>query len=322
MDQATSSPPPTPAPEAVRDQLERVLGSAAFANAGRHSRLLRYVVERTLAGEGDQLKEYVLGTEVFDRQDSYDPRLDSIVRVEARRLRTRLEDYYRHAGANDLVVISIPRGSYAPVFLNRGQAFGGTLDSHVEEIGPLPDTNSVPDRPRPSWTRSFVVFAGALAVIVAVIVVALKFAPAPTPAAHASRGPSIAVLPFHHYSASQDESLLAARLTDAVTTELARLGTVSIASRTSAAGYEGERRPAPEIAKSLNVDFLLEATSVLSAGTLEVTARIVDASIDRKVWVGEYSLTPSQIPTAARTIAAEAAAGTLKYASTRMKGGR
>jgi TolB-like protein len=310
MDQAP------PSETAVRAQLERILASEAFASAGRHSRLLRYVVDRTLAGEGDQLKEYVLGTEVFDRQDSYDPRLDSIVRVEARRLRARLDDYYRAAGANDPLVISIPRGSYAPIFLTRDEALASGIDSPAEEIAVAAADRGAP---RTSWTRSLAVFAGAIGVIVAVVVAALRFTPAPDPAAHASRGPSIAVLPFQHYSTSEEEALVAARMTDAVTTELARLGTVSIASRTSASGYAGERRPAPEIAKSLNVEFLLESTAVMSAGTLKVTTRIVDASVDRKVWVGEYTLTTSEIPTVARTIASEAAAGTLKYASTRMK---
>jgi hypothetical protein len=104
-----------PSPDEVRAQLERVLSSPAFAS-GRHPRFLRYVVERTLAGEADQLKEYVLGLEVFDRADGYDPRLDSIVRVEARRLRAKLQEYYAGPGSEDPVVLEIPRGSYAPVF--------------------------------------------------------------------------------------------------------------------------------------------------------------------------------------------------------------
>ena len=104
-----------PSPDEVRAQLERLLAAPAFAS-GRHPRFLRYVVDRTLAGEADQLKEYVLGMEVFDRSDGYDPRLDSIVRVEARRLRAKLGEYYAGAGADDPVVIEIPRGSYAPVF--------------------------------------------------------------------------------------------------------------------------------------------------------------------------------------------------------------
>src|SRR5918993_1567254 len=103
-------------PDLILAQLERILAAEMFANAGRISRLLRYVVERTLAGEGNQLKEYVVGTEVFDRGDAYDPRLDSIVRVEARRLRAKLEDYYQNAGKEDPLIITMPRGSDVPAF--------------------------------------------------------------------------------------------------------------------------------------------------------------------------------------------------------------
>src|SRR5688500_8656319 len=106
-------------PDLVRAQLERILAAGEFSNAGRISRLLRYVVDRTVAGEGDQLKEYVVGTEVFDRGSDYDPRLDSIVRVEARRLRARLDDYYKGPGNADPIVITMPRGSYVPSFARR-----------------------------------------------------------------------------------------------------------------------------------------------------------------------------------------------------------
>ena len=77
----------TPTREDVLGQLEKVLGSELFQSAGRLSRFLRFVTERALAGESERLKEYVIGVEVFDRDAQYDPRLDSIVRVEAGRLR-------------------------------------------------------------------------------------------------------------------------------------------------------------------------------------------------------------------------------------------
>ena len=75
-----------PSADEIRLQLDRVLASGVFANADRMSGFLRYVVDRALAGEGDQVKEYVVGVAVFERTEAYDPRLDSIVRVEARRL--------------------------------------------------------------------------------------------------------------------------------------------------------------------------------------------------------------------------------------------
>jgi adenylate cyclase len=297
----------SPSANGVRDELERILGSEAFANAGRHSRVLRYLVERTLAGEGDQLKEYVLGTEVFDRPDSYDPRIDSIVRVEVRRLRSRLEDYYRGPGAGDPVRITIPRGAYVPVFERRSDA---------ASVTPVPSA-AVPDQmvPRNRPSASFAVIAAAVAVSIGLIVGTVAVNSGRTPSAQASSGPAIAVLPFEHYSASESEALIAARITDAVTTELARVGGVSVASRTSAAQYNTEARSMPEIARALNVSFVMEASAVLAGTEVRVSARLVDGALDRKIWVGQYDFPPPEIPSAARRIAAEAADAALKYLS-------
>ena len=114
--------------DAVRLELDRVLTSSTFTGSPRLSRFLRFVVERTLAGEGERLKEYVIGVEVFDRDGEYDPRVDSIVRVEAGRLRTKLEEYYQRAGAADPVIISIQRGGYAPDFRRATRPNGGAQD--------------------------------------------------------------------------------------------------------------------------------------------------------------------------------------------------
>ena len=75
----------------IEDHLQRILASKEFASSARMSRFLRFAVERVMCGQSEQLKEYVLGVEVFDRKPSYDPRVDPIVRVEARRLRSKLE---------------------------------------------------------------------------------------------------------------------------------------------------------------------------------------------------------------------------------------
>ncbi len=77
-------------------------------------RFLRLAVERSLAGQADQLKEYMIGVEVFDRKASYDPRVDPIVRVEARRLRAKLKAYYEGDGSGDPVLIEFVSGGYAP----------------------------------------------------------------------------------------------------------------------------------------------------------------------------------------------------------------
>ena len=79
-------------------------------------RFLRFAVDRELAGRGRELKEYTLGIEVFDRDPAYDPRIDPIVRVEARRLRSKLREYYSGPGARDGIIIELPKGSYVPHF--------------------------------------------------------------------------------------------------------------------------------------------------------------------------------------------------------------
>ena len=113
-------------PGAVRAQLERILASKTFSRSPRISRFLTFVVEQTLGGQEDKLKEYLLGVEVFNRLDSFDPRIDSIVRVEARRLRYKLERYYEAEGQSDPVLIQFRKGCYVPAFSSR-TAFGDDL---------------------------------------------------------------------------------------------------------------------------------------------------------------------------------------------------
>jgi hypothetical protein len=104
---------------AVRAQLERVLAHDSFQRAPCLSRVLAYIVDRSLAGEAARLKEYVLGVEALGRGDDFDPRTDTIVRVHCRRLRQKLTDYYRGDGYRDAVVIDIPKGHYGATFQRR-----------------------------------------------------------------------------------------------------------------------------------------------------------------------------------------------------------
>jgi Tol biopolymer transport system component len=103
-------------PDSIRAQVEKILASEHFLRAESLSRLLRFTVEQTLQGRGDDLKEYCLGVEVFSRGDSFDPRTDPIVRVQAGKLRTRLTKYYAKQGRKDVVVVEFPKGRYVPVF--------------------------------------------------------------------------------------------------------------------------------------------------------------------------------------------------------------
>jgi tetratricopeptide (TPR) repeat protein len=105
-----------PPADQVRDALERILASEVFARSERARDLLRYLVEQDLAGNADRLKGFSIGVDVFRKDDRFDPATDTVVRVQAGRLRDLLQQYYEGEGAADPLQISVPRGSYVPEY--------------------------------------------------------------------------------------------------------------------------------------------------------------------------------------------------------------
>lgn len=103
----------------IRSALDRILRSRAFIHSHRIRRFLQFVVEECLLGQQHRLKEYLIGLEVFNRLETFDPRVDSIVRVEARRLRTKLDEYYQTEGQDDEIRIELRKGSYVPIVEHR-----------------------------------------------------------------------------------------------------------------------------------------------------------------------------------------------------------
>jgi len=130
-----------PSSEAIREQVQRILSSRTLVQSKRLARFLRFVVEKGIAGDSDQLNEYMVGTEVYQRASSFDPQTDTIVRTEARRLRSKLRQYYDTEGVNDPILIEVPKGSYAPLFRTRDRAIlektAGQLIAHYRLVGKL-----------------------------------------------------------------------------------------------------------------------------------------------------------------------------------------
>jgi TolB-like protein/Flp pilus assembly protein TadD len=117
-----SAAPPSARPlvdDGVREHLDRILASPTFQQGDRLKRFLKFIVLEAVAGRRHELKEYVIGVQVFGKEDTFDPRTDPIVRVQARRLRAKLVRYYREEGRSDELVIELPKGGYAPVFKHR-----------------------------------------------------------------------------------------------------------------------------------------------------------------------------------------------------------
>jgi len=102
--------------EAIHQQLERIFTDSSFSTSNILRRFLSFVVEETLAGRSNTIKEYTIGIQVLNKAVSYTPQLDAIVRIHAGRLRRALHHYYKWVGALDPIHISIPKGSYVPLF--------------------------------------------------------------------------------------------------------------------------------------------------------------------------------------------------------------
>jgi hypothetical protein len=166
------------------DQLERVLQARVMHGSESLRAFLRFVSLKTIDHQEEMLKEYVIATEVFGRGSDYDSRLNSVVRVQAGRLRAKLQEYYATEGRDDAVLIDLPKGHYVPVFSYLKRANGETLtaaspagESHAApafEPAPvkLPEPPAEPEPPprRPrSWPKQ------AALITLSALVVALLF---------------------------------------------------------------------------------------------------------------------------------------------------
>lgn len=120
----------------IRDQVGRMSSSPQFCAAGRLRAFLHFIVAETVEGREHSLKEYTIGTRVYSRGTSFDPKTDCIVRVEAIKLRARLSDYYGAEGSFDNLVISVPKGGYVPQFHNSARWLppGASTANQVGEL--------------------------------------------------------------------------------------------------------------------------------------------------------------------------------------------
>jgi len=260
-------------PDEVRAQIERILCSQTLSGSDQLKRLLRLVVERTLDGQPELLKEYSLGLDVFQRPPDYDPKVDPIVRVQAGRLRSKLIEYYASEGAHDSLVIRIPKGAYVPVF--------GARDS----AAPAPDMKS---RRQRVWLA-----AAGLAVLVVVLVV--LWAARDSIAVPVDIHRSVAVLPLQIFSESGSRGHIADQVAEVLTTELAKNKQLRILSRTTASKYRETTSSLPEIARVLGVRWVVEGGVGVQGSRVYVKLRAIDALTDRKVWADVFDCDLSEL---------------------------
>lgn len=256
---------PVGSPEAVREALERVVSSPGFAGAGRLAPFLRFLVERALAGQ--PVKESVIGVEVFGRPADYDPRIDPIVRVEARRLRTRLAEYYAGVGATDATVIDLPKGTYVPVFTEQ----------------PAAAVPPVKDRRKIAWIASAVVLT-----LASVTFLVLR-----RPAMPAT--PVVAVLPFVNLSDDKSNEYFSDGLTEELTDRLARVPGLRVVARSSAFQFKGRSEDLRDLGRKLSATAVVEGSVRRSGERLRVTAQIIDVADGLHLWSETYERRVSDV---------------------------
>ena len=258
----------------VGKELEKILSSDGFRDAEGLKRFLRYSVEHTQRGEGGQLKEYRLGVEVFDRESSFDPRLDPVVRMAARRLRSKLKDYYDTEGAQDPVWIAVPKGSYAAAF-SRGSSKQISTSVVVE-----------PSQPTKSGRLAGIALALLLATVIGAIVYWIRArqlqAAAPT------QYPSLAVLPLLNLTGNPDSEYLCDGVTDELTSALSKLPGVRVVARTSAFKFKNKPEDVRSIGEQLNVSSVLEGSLQKSGERLRITVQLIRAADGYHIWSQTY----------------------------------
>ena len=247
-------------PEAITQELDRVLSSPAFARNGRQSQFLRFLVERHLQGRESELKESVIALEVFGRNADYDPKLDAIVRTEAIRLRARLEKYYAGEGSQDPLVIELPKGGYRPVFRERAPLV-------VEQ----------PDTPRRRRRWIGIVAAGVLIAIAVAVAIAWRARARP-------ESLTIAILPFENLSRDSAHEPFADALTDEVIRSLSLTEGLTVRSRTSSFALKGKQVRAADAGGQLGANYLVEGSVLQAAGQLRVNVKLLRAADDVSVW--------------------------------------
>jgi hypothetical protein len=132
------------AQDEIRAHLAKIQQSDPFVRSKQIQRLLQFLVEGVIADDHDRLKETVIGIEVFNRSPGYDPKLDPVVRVEARRLRAKLHEYYLHQGKTDPLLIRLDKGNYVPLLTPRSAVVQTSGESGPQS--PLP-----PPPPLAEW---------------------------------------------------------------------------------------------------------------------------------------------------------------------------
>lgn len=268
-----------PTPDDIRAQLRRILSSPGWTASARRSDLLRFLVAETLAGRGDRLRGVAIAVDVFGRAADFDPQIDAIVRVEARRLRRDLDSYYGGEGRHDLVLITVPKGRYVPHFAwNRAPAANPEPKAaEPVEAASLEETARGPRRP-PRFPVALLALVLVLAAGGAATLLYLRSA---TVEEEAYRGPAVFVREFEASAQTNGDAELAAGLRHELMTDLMGFPTFRLYSeQASFEASSGSGHAAREISARYIVDGKVRTDS----DEVFVAAQLTDTTTGEILW--------------------------------------
>lgn len=260
-------------PETAQLLLKKLLASPQFSNARRLSEFLRWIALKAASGQTAPVNESLIAIEIYGRHPDYDPRVDSIVRVEANRLRAKLRDYYETEGRDDPFRLTLPADTGIPAFEAVPQP-------------PVPALTPAADRRTP------------LRLIVAVSLAAVTTMAALVPFSRrgADSRSSIAVLPFTNEDGLPEKDYFSDGLTEQVANRLGRTGKLRVAARRSAQRFKDRGNDLLEIGRQLHVDLVLEGGVRFSGDSIGISARLYNAHDGRQIWTGEFNRPAVEAP--------------------------
>lgn len=290
VDENDSQAEDTSVPESeVRAALARILESAEFGRAKRVGEFLRFTVEEVLAGRGDRLKAFSIAREVYGRDETFDPRTDTIVRVEAGRLRHRLTAYYESEGRHDRVLIEVPKGRYKPRFRWHDEA---TQPRQTRKA------NLVPRSPSPALKDPRYVIGGLVLAIVA-MVAGWHLVERPEEAKRGKVGaqiayqsedslPLLAVIPLSTLSNDPVEYRLAAGLVEAVITDLTKLSGMSVMAHASVLSLTPDEVNLRAIQDQFGATHALRGSLERDGGQIRVNVQLIEIKTNATIWADRF----------------------------------
>jgi TolB-like protein/Tfp pilus assembly protein PilF len=261
--------------DAIRCELERILSSHTFRSAIRQKRFLIYSVREVLAGRARLLKEYSIGVEVFEKGEQFDPRLNAIVRLEARKIRRNLQKYYDTEGFANPLRIEIPKGGYAPIFVSPTAGRFGTnyLPALRQSVQPAINSSRRVPLISPDESMSSKAF---------------DIPGKTTVWTEETRPVVIAVLPFQARSEDSRLRSFAKGVTDELTNALGHLAELQVVARSSAELFEDGAVDIRAAGRMLGADAVLEGSVRQSGKRLRINTQLNATSTGCRLWSGNY----------------------------------